>query len=92
MVCTQTRGERVIYLRNHHRGRGLCEQIKPSQRALARGLGSAHKAQDQGDGSYSNTVGKQMVAILVAMGSGLWLAHQDWAGFGQLTKTGNQVI
>ena len=22
-------------LRNHHRGQGLCEQIKPSQRALA---------------------------------------------------------
>ena len=38
-------------LRSHQRGRGLCEQIKPSQRA---GL-SAHKAQDQGDGSYSNT-------------------------------------
>ena len=28
-----------ISLRNHHRGCGLCEQIKPSQRALARGLG-----------------------------------------------------
>ena len=28
-----------LCLRNHHRGCGLCEQIKPSQRALARGLG-----------------------------------------------------
>ena len=29
---------------------------------------------------------KQIAAILVAMGNGLWLAHQDRAGFGWLTK------
>ena len=32
-----------------------------------------------------------MGAILVVMGNGLWLAHQDWAGFGWLTKTGKIV-
>ena len=47
----------VFQLRNHHGGRGICEQIKPSQRALAWGLGCpAHKALDQGDSSYSNTI------------------------------------
>ena len=29
----------IIYLRNHHRARGLCEQTKHSLRASARGLG-----------------------------------------------------
>ena len=30
---------KIFGLRNHHPGCGLCEQIKPSQRALARGFG-----------------------------------------------------
>ena len=34
---------------------------------------------------------KQMVSMLVAMGNGLWLAHQDWASFGWLTKPGKIV-
>ena len=42
--------------------------------------------------NFSDQKCKQTAAILVAIGNGLWLAHQDWAGFGQLTKTGNQVI
>ena len=32
-----------------------------------------------------------MAAILVVMGNGLWLAHQDRAGFGWLTKTAKKV-
>ena len=55
LLTTQCFSVSSLWLRSHHRGRGLCEQIKPSQRTLARGLGSAHKTQDQGDGSYSNT-------------------------------------
>ena len=44
-------------LRNHHRGRGLCEQIEPSQRALAQGLGYLlAKPKTKVDGSYSNTI------------------------------------
>ena len=42
--------------------------------------------------NFSDQKCKQTDTILVAMGNGLWLAHEDLVGFGQLTKTGNQVI
>ena len=43
-------------LRNHHLGRGLCEQIKTQPEGFSPRAGIyADKAQDQGDGFYSNT-------------------------------------
>ena len=74
-------------LRNHHRDRGLCEQIKPSQRACLRAGLSATKSKTK----VKVPILTQIAAILVVMGNGLWLPHQDWTGFGWLTKTGKIV-
>ena len=63
MLCKKPDGLVLVHiaaqfiwgLRNHHRGQGLCGQIKtqPEGSSPRAGL-SAHNAQDQGDGSYSN--------------------------------------
>ena len=50
----------VLYLRNHHRTRGLCECTKPS----ARGLGWKPSQRAQGFGTPTQTKGKVMVPIL----------------------------